>query len=303
MVTVTEINALLSRPDQTKQSIQDGYGIWGAAGDIKIDRQLRFGAIVDFGMINERAAGNRAGADRDDKLRIGDRFIRLLQCRHHVPADAAGNQNSVGVTRRCNKLNAESAEIENDGIQHVHVRFAGVAAGGAHLAQFERSAEDPARFLLEPSQAQSRLPFRIKSFLLPHGKAIIGGVTDRLPADTRGRTPRRIGTCPYQVIMPSEPRRMASVGHASMQRRQSEEQSDRLNCGRPRNLSGRAGSLSGKGNGALFLTDIAPHSTLSMVHPQKIVSAIRQVKALVAEREIGNLLASQRDRQSEPVVE
>ena len=151
---------------------------------------IEFGAVVDFGMIDERAAGYGAGADGNHNLGIGNGFIGLFQAEHHVPAYATGDQNAVGVARRGDELNAESSEIEDDRIEHVHVRFAGVAAGGAHFAQFQRSSEQSARFLVE--SCRERKSHRLSEpdlSLVACGKTIIA-VCDGLPyADTCGAFP------------------------------------------------------------------------------------------------------------------
>src|SRR5579875_2900679 len=110
---------------------------------------------------------------------------------------------------------------------------------------------------------------------------------------------------------------MASVGQTSAQRRQPSGQRLESTTGRPRKRSGNAGGWFGKPIVRCFCWARASR-TFSMVfyssnatgvtatpvkgNGSQIMAAIRQIEALVAQREIGNLLVAQRHGQTWPVV-
>ena len=65
-----------------------------------------------------------------------------------------GYQNAVGMAGEA-KTYAKAPQIIDQGVQDVGVRFAGVAARGADLAEFERAAEDPFAAVFQfPHQAE-----------------------------------------------------------------------------------------------------------------------------------------------------
>jgi hypothetical protein len=92
---------------------------------------------MDLGMIKEGSAGDGAGADGDNDLRRGHGVIGFLECKLHVVRDWSGNQQTIGVTRRGDKLNAESSKIKDYRVEDVDICFARVTAAGADLPQFQ----------------------------------------------------------------------------------------------------------------------------------------------------------------------
>src|SRR5437868_3415914 len=94
---------------------------------------------------------------------------------------------------------------------------------------------------------------------------------------------------------------MAPVGHASAHSRQPSGHLAASITGRPRKRSGSVGSWAGYAMVRCPCFKRA-RATCSIGHSQ-IMSAVGQVEALVAEREVGNRLVAQGDRQAEPVME
>ena len=74
--------------------------------------------------------GARANGDDDLGRRHG--VVRLLEREAHVLGDGAGDEQTVGVPRRGDVLNAETTEIEDDGPEHVDICLAAVAPASAH---------------------------------------------------------------------------------------------------------------------------------------------------------------------------
>ncbi len=95
------------------------------------------GAVADFGVIDIRTTGDGAGADDDDELGSGDGGPGLLEGEGHILGDRAGDQEAIRVARGVDELDAEPGEVEDDGVEHVALDLAAVAAAGADLAELE----------------------------------------------------------------------------------------------------------------------------------------------------------------------
>ena len=95
--------------------------------------------------------------------------------------DRAGDEQSVGVARRGDELDAEAAEIPADGAEHVGVGLAGVAAAGADLPQPQRAAEELAQFFVERGGQADLFLARLAEqevFAAAHGHAMVAGLGD-----------------------------------------------------------------------------------------------------------------------------
>ena len=134
---------------EAEEAIEDGDGVWRTAGDIQVNRNKGIGAVVYLAVAGKRAAGYGASADGDDQTGFGKRGVGFLQGKGHVFGDGAGDEESVGVARGCDNLDAEAAEVKDNGGEDVDVGFAGVAAAGADLSEFEGAAEKSAHFVVE----------------------------------------------------------------------------------------------------------------------------------------------------------
>ena len=65
--------------EQPQQAVENRQRMGRAAGDVQIDRHDAVGAVVDLGVVAERAARDGARADGDHDLRRGHRLVGLLQ--------------------------------------------------------------------------------------------------------------------------------------------------------------------------------------------------------------------------------
>ena len=142
-----------------------------AAGDEEIHRQDACSAIAGFAVAKIGPAGERAGAYGDHQLGRRQSGVGLLQRQLHIGADAAGDQQAIGVTWRGDKLDAEAAQIENYRAQNVYVRFAGIAAGGADLAQPERAAIELEHFGFQSASQLQRFAVILQRFARTHRQA------------------------------------------------------------------------------------------------------------------------------------
>src|SRR5882672_5515502 len=131
--------------------------------NVEIHREEGARAVQDLRVTDIRSSRDRAGAHRDDDFSGRHRVIRLLQCQLHVPGDGSGDQESVGMTRRGDDLDTETAEVPSYGLEDVDVCFAGVAAPGADLPQLERPPEQLEQLRLE-------LPGEFDRIILPHNE-------------------------------------------------------------------------------------------------------------------------------------
>jgi hypothetical protein len=118
-----------------------------ASGDIQINGDDRVQSVRNFRAFGKDASGDRAAAHGNDNLGVGHGLIGLAQCLFHIPSDRAGDHNPVGMPRRGDKLDTEPAEIKYRGAQHIDIGFAGSAAAGGDLPQFQRTAENFLNFL------------------------------------------------------------------------------------------------------------------------------------------------------------
>jgi hypothetical protein len=76
-------------------------------------------------------------------------------------------------------LDPEAAEVEDDCVQNVHVRLAGVATAGADLPELERAAEQATRFGVESTGQLVGLAVEKQVVAPARREAIILAVVDR----------------------------------------------------------------------------------------------------------------------------
>src|SRR5712692_1724412 len=93
---------------------------------------------------------------------------------------------------------------------------------------------------------------------------------------------------------------MAPVGQASAQARQPSAQRDGSSTGSPRKRSGSPGGSSG--NADVRCPCCTRASRIFSMRTSQVVAAVGEVEALVAEREVRDLLVAQRHLQTDPVV-
>jgi hypothetical protein len=60
----------------------------------------------------------------------------------HVSRDRSGHEQTVGVSGRCHKLNAEAGQVPTYGVQDVCIKVTGVAAPRTYFAQSEGTAKN-----------------------------------------------------------------------------------------------------------------------------------------------------------------
>src|SRR6266446_2523948 len=93
---------------------------------------------------------------------------------------------------------------------------------------------------------------------------------------------------------------IAPVGHASTQALQPSEQREGSSTGSPRKRSGIAGGESG--NAEVRCPCCARARNTFNMRTSQVVTAVREIEALVAEWKVGDLLVAQRHLQTSPVV-
>jgi len=183
----------------------------------------------------------------------------------HVLRHRPGDEQSVGVARRRDELNAGTVPGQTPRCQHVHVGLAAVAAAGAHLPQFERAAK--IRRVFSSSAGPVEIPFRRGPNLPARSReAMLGGKAElRLPGQARSHSAKR--QQPRSSLGPFSPRVIASVGQTSAQWRQPDGHFAALIAGRHANGRAKPAALSGT-DGAMLLFERGPANVLSMISPQ-----------------------------------
>ena len=188
---------------------------------------------------------------------------------------------------------------QHDRRQHVDVGLAAVAAAGAHLAQLERAAEELAALLVErrreadglllvddevlPSAAHARGGSRRRKLIAPVGQASAHSPQKRQrPRSTASsgleRGSRRSGQASAQLAQPAaqRARRRAPGGRGSARAAPAAALPGSESSG----ASGGVARVAGRTSARLPRSEVVP--------------AVGEVEALVAEREVGDLPAAQR---------
>src|SRR5260370_21475656 len=88
--------------------------MWGTAGNVKIDLVLLDKIAREFVGPLKNAAAYRAGAEENQQFRSRHRFVGRFQRVRHRPGRRTGNDNTIRVSRRGNKLDAEPTNVEVD---------------------------------------------------------------------------------------------------------------------------------------------------------------------------------------------
>jgi len=104
---------------------------------------------ADFRVAGVRAACDGAGAGGDDDPRIRQGVVGFDEGALHVAADRAGDEQSVRMAGRGDKLDAKASEIPSDGSEDIDIGLAGAAASGAHLPQAQGASEEAPQFFIE----------------------------------------------------------------------------------------------------------------------------------------------------------
>src|SRR5438309_815245 len=134
--------------------------MWRASGYVQIDGQERSTAVMYFGVSRIRPAADGTGPDGDDQFRRGNRGVSGQQRLAHVLADRACNDEAIRMPRRSDELDSKTAQGKDDRTKYVQVGLAGVAAGGADLAELQGATEEPAGFLIQGCRQPEGLPLK-----------------------------------------------------------------------------------------------------------------------------------------------
>ena len=92
-----------------------------------------------------RQRSDRTGSQGYDNLWRGDREIGLLKRVLHVVGHGAGDQQSIGMSRRGHEAQAEAFEIVEGVVEGMNFQLAAIAGTGVHLANRQAAAEPLAR--------------------------------------------------------------------------------------------------------------------------------------------------------------
>ena len=78
-------------------------------------------------VLAEDASAYSAGTNRDHDSRFWHGLVGLQEGKLHIPGNWAGDQEHIGVTRRCNDVNAEAFKVVDRIVQGHDFEFASVA--------------------------------------------------------------------------------------------------------------------------------------------------------------------------------
>src|SRR5216684_8175014 len=114
-------------PDSEQDSVDESLRPGRTSRNVNVHGQDLVNASKRRVVLAEDTAADAACANRDDYLRLWHRSIRLQQRQLHVPGDRTGDQEHVGVTRRCHKLNSEAFDVMDRIVEGDNLHFASVA--------------------------------------------------------------------------------------------------------------------------------------------------------------------------------
>src|SRR4051794_34097948 len=125
-----EVRLLLDHLAQLEHAVHERLGPRRAAGHVHVDRHELVGR--DDRVVVEDAHRARAGAHGDRPLGLEHLVVDAADDRGHLDADAAAEDQEVGLTRRgAEGLEAEARHVDAGGDQAHHLdRAAGEAEGG-----------------------------------------------------------------------------------------------------------------------------------------------------------------------------
>src|SRR6266851_9265252 len=121
------IQLLAEPPNSEQDSVEESLRSGRTSRNVNVDGYDVGNASKRRVVLAEDTAADSASADRDDRLRLWHRPISLQQGQLHVPGDRTGDQEHVGVTRRCHELNSEAFDVMDRIVERDDFHFASVA--------------------------------------------------------------------------------------------------------------------------------------------------------------------------------
>ena len=149
-----DVGVAHDHPLELVEAVEERLGAGRAAGHVDVDRQELVGALDD-GVVGEHAARRRAGAHRDDPLRLEHLVVEAADDRRHLDRDAAREDQHVRLARRgAHRLGAEARDVvaRRDDRHHLD-RAAGEAEGRGE----DRVRPPPVEDLVEAGREQGLL--------------------------------------------------------------------------------------------------------------------------------------------------
>ena len=106
-----------------EQGLRPGW----TSGNVNVDGHDVVDASKRGVVLAKDAATDAAGTNRDYNFRFWHSLVGFQQGQLHISCDRPGDQEHIGVTRRCNKLNAEAFQVIDRIVQGNDFEFASVA--------------------------------------------------------------------------------------------------------------------------------------------------------------------------------
>ena len=197
------------------------------------------------------------------------------------------------------------AEVEDDVAQRGQFRLASVAVPGCNRAKPERPPEEAPHFLRSSAVASFASSIRRRRESERDAAARRGPACSERAARTGAASADRTNRQAPEVQREPGRRRdlPAAPWHASAQARHPARHFARArSTGRPRNRSGSSVCRRKMVSVRMPLTAAEP-SEDELFARSEVVARVGEIQALVAEREVRDLVAAQRRRHADPVVE
>src|SRR5713226_4886215 len=122
------VRQLLSEsPDSEQDSVDESLWPGRTSRNVNVHGQDLVDASKRRVVLAEDTAADAASTDRDDYLRLWHRSIRLQQGQLHIPGNGSGDQEQVGVTRRCPELNSVAFYVMDRIVERDDLHVASIA--------------------------------------------------------------------------------------------------------------------------------------------------------------------------------
>src|SRR5216683_3971685 len=115
---------LSETPDGEQDSVEESLRSGWTAGNVNVHMQDLVDASKRRIVLAEDTATDAAGANGHHDSRFRHSLVGLQQGKLHVSGDRTGDQEHVGMTRRCHELNSEAFNVMDWVVQGDDLHFA-----------------------------------------------------------------------------------------------------------------------------------------------------------------------------------
>src|SRR6266849_3329053 len=129
-------------PNSEQDSVEEGLWSGRTSRNVNVDGYDVVDSSEGGIILAKDAAAYATGANGHHDSRFRHSLVGLQQGKLHVPGDGTGDQEHVGVTRRCHELNSEAFDVMDRIVERDDFHFASVASPCVHFPDGERASRE-----------------------------------------------------------------------------------------------------------------------------------------------------------------